>query len=160
MVKVRLWGREAFPVSFSFRLFNTVDKICWWLDLKVATDVPTEPQPLPWQTWSLDKAIKDCSCDRTRPVFVFRTRIRLNLKARQIGKKTRRSKSRSIDLATFFRKGHSWPLFSLFSSFQYLQLTVNMFIINSFVDDWILTADLRHRKRPLCQLSYNYWLWG
>ena len=28
--------------------------------------------------------------------------------------------------------------------------------IQNFVDDWISTADLWYRKRPLCQLSHSY----
>ena len=50
--------------------------------------------------------------------------------------------------------GHSWPLFSLFSSFQYTVDSKQMF--NKFADDWIRTADLWYRKRPLYQLSHHH----
>ena len=47
----------------------------------------------------------------------------------------------------FFEKsGHSRPLFSLFSSFQYCWLG----------DDWIQTVDLWFRQRQLYQLSHSH----
>ena len=47
--------------------------------------------------------------------------------------------------------------FSLFSSFQCTVDSKQMFNINIiFADDWIRTADLWYRKRPLYQLSHNH----
>ena len=50
--------------------------------------------------------------------------------------------------------GHPRPLFLYFRLFN-TQLTVNKCSIN-FADDWIQTADLWYRKRPLYQLSHNH----
>ena len=57
----------------------------------------------------------------------------------------------------FFKKmGHPRPHFLYFRLF-YKKLTGNFDSIN-VVDDWIWTADLCCRKRPLCQLSHNHCL--
>ena len=50
--------------------------------------------------------------------------------------------------------GHSRPLFFFIFVFS-MQLTVYKCSIN-FADDWIRTADLLYRKRPLYQLSHNH----
>ena len=50
--------------------------------------------------------------------------------------------------------GHSRPLFPPFFRLS-IQLTANKCSIN-FADDWIRTADLRYRKRPLHQPSHNH----
>ena len=49
--------------------------------------------------------------------------------------------------------GHYRPLFFFIFVFS-IQLTVNKCSIN-FADDWIRTADLWYRKRPLYQLSHT-----
>ena len=57
--------------------------------------------------------------------------------------------------SSFFQKvGHSRPLFLYFRLFN-TQLTVNKCSIN-FANDWIRTADLWNRNRPLYQLSHNH----
>ena len=56
---------------------------------------------------------------------------------------------------TFFKKNGPFPAsFSLFSCFQ-CSWQLTMFNKN-FADDWIRTADLWCRKRPLYQLSHNH----
>ena len=50
--------------------------------------------------------------------------------------------------------GHSRPFFLYFRIFN-TQLTVNKCSLN-FADDWIRTADLWYRKRPLYQLSHHH----
>ena len=54
--------------------------------------------------------------------------------------------------------GHSRPLFSLFSSFQYTVDSKQMFnkYIKNLANDWIRIADLEYRKQTLYQLSHNH----
>ena len=54
------------------------------------------------------------------------------------------------------KMNHSRPLFLYGRLFKF-QLTVNV-QYNFFADDWIQTADLWNWKRPLYQLSHNYFL--
>ena len=49
---------------------------------------------------------------------------------------------------------NSWPLFSLFSSFQY-SWPKTVFYVNFIADDWIRTADLWRWKRSLYQLDHH-----
>ena len=54
--------------------------------------------------------------------------------------------------------GNSKPLFLNFRLFKTVD-SKQMFNIN-FADDWIRSADLWYRKRPLYQLSQNHMLLG
>ena len=56
----------------------------------------------------------------------------------------------TLSYRTFFKMGHSRPLFLYFRLF-YKQLTVNKCSIK-VADDWIRTWVLWYWKRPLCQL--------
>ena len=54
----------------------------------------------------------------------------------------------------FFKKNGPFPASFFFIFVFSIQLTVNKCSIN-FADDWIRTADLWYRKRPLYQLSHT-----
>ena len=58
-------------------------------------------------------------------------------------------------LPAFFKIFGPFPASFFFIFAVSIQLTVNKCSIN-LANDWIRTADLWYRKRPLCQLSHNH----
>ena len=64
------------------------------------------------------------------------------------------------DISWFPVRSTLWETSRLRSTFCNCSLLTDIpspsFIIQNFADDWIRTADLWHRKRPLYQLSHNH----